>query len=100
MYVKERKKGKKCELQSLDRVISSCAFRSMYYKLFGKSKGTCTWICWQKVYIVFMKRRNKQVTPWLDRFYMKVIILATCSFKKSVNELTDQLNMMLRVIDL
>lgn len=46
-----------------------------------------------------MKQRNKQVTPWLDRFYMKVIILATCSFKKSMNELTDQPNMMLRVID-
>lgn len=39
-----------------------------------------------------MKQRNKQVTPWLDRFYMKVIILATCCFKKSLNELTDQPN--------
>lgn len=46
-----------------------------------------------------MKERNKQITAWLDRFYMKVIILATCSFKKSMNELINQSNMISHIID-
>lgn len=46
-----------------------------------------------------MKERNKQITAWLDRFYMKVIIFATCSFKKSMNELINQSNMISHIID-